>query len=504
MHLLFLLFIVTMSLVRQQSPGHFFLTLHFKGIHHFINKTSALTVEDVQKLSTTLKPPVSLFLNCTKFIVPREYRQRAGDMLENLFTQEEKQRIGWDWSHGRDEEPELKGEWLQNGTPTDSVVLYLHGGAYYMCNYQIYRPFLSKLIRYSNCRTCAINYRLAPQRPFPSAVEDSLATYLYLIDPPEHTKAIDPKKIVISGDSAGGGLTMALLLAIRDAKLPLPAGGMPISPWVDLTHSLPSILTNILTDFLPASGFKHAPSPALDYSQLPQRKQDTIALEKAKKKAEKAKDEHKLTVSDDEENRASIGPLSIPVPPSDSDEDMYRVQFYAPNDALKLPMVSPIFDRHRLRGLPPLLIQCGKSERLRDESLYLSLEASGTFLNDEDKNANGEPTQVTLEVYVDQPHVFQIMFISTKPTKRATKNLASFVCEVTGSHLESPGYYLSDKLLSVKEICPRGKTIDATKDMLKFVDSNTWNEWKERLNRPSIKERMDEVTEFYNQLNKQN
>lgn len=109
----------------------------------------------------------------------------------------------------------------------ERVILYLHGGAYYLCNYQMYRPFLHKLIKYSDCSTCSINYRLAPQRPFPSAVEDVLATYIYLIE----DQAIDPKKIVISGDSAGGGLTMALLLAIRDAGLPLPAGGMPISPW---------------------------------------------------------------------------------------------------------------------------------------------------------------------------------------------------------------------------------------------------------------------------------
>ncbi|KAI9267420.1 Alpha/Beta hydrolase protein [Sporodiniella umbellata] len=473
----------------------------FKSVHHFIDKTSSLTVEDVQKLSTTLKPPVSPFLKRTKFVVPKEYRQRAGELLESMLTPDEKQRVGWDWNQKREEEPELKGEWLQNGTPTESVVLYLHGGAYYICNYQMYRPFLSKLIKYSNCRTCSFNYRLAPQRPFPAALEDSLATYLYLIDPPKDIKPIDPKNIVISGDSAGGGLTMALLLAIRDARITPPGGAMPISPWVDLTHSLPSILTNMLTDFLPATGFKHAPSPALDYSQLPQRQQDSKTLSKIKEKSDKAKRRLKATVSNPDENRASIGPMGIPVPPSENDEEMYRIQFYAPNDALKIPMVSPIFDRKRLRGLPPLLIQCGKSERLRDESLYLSLEASGTFRNNDEEDY-GKPTTVTLEVYEDQPHVFQIMFITTKPTKRATKNLASFVCEVTGPPLESPAYFPSEKHLTVKEICPRGKTTEATEELLKHVDSSTWSEWKKRLDRPSLKERVDEVTRFCNGLSK--
>ncbi|KAG1219148.1 hypothetical protein G6F35_007730 [Rhizopus arrhizus] len=433
----------------------------FKGIHHFINKSSSLTVEDVQRLSTTLKPPVSFFLKQTKFTVPNEYRKRAGDTLERLFTKEEKKCIGWDWTKGRENETELKGEWLSMNKNRERVILYLHGGAYYLCNYQMYRPFLHKLIKasaycttqkvtnlykqYSDCSTCSINYRLAPQRPFPSAVEDVLATYIYLIE----DQAIDPKKIVISGDSAGGGLTMALLLAIRDAGLPLPAGGMPISPWIDLTHSLPSILSNMLTDFLPATGFKHAPSPALDYSQLPKRQMDAVISDEAKEKAQKAKEKRKLTAEHDEDERASIGPLGIPVPTSSSDKDMYRIQFYAPNEALKVPMVSPIFDRHRFRGLPPLLVQCGKSERLRDESFYLSLEASGVFDKD---SQHGQPTQVTLEVFVDQPHVFQIMFIHTKPTKRAIRNLASFVSEVTGSSNET--YYLSDQLLSVKEINP--------------------------------------------------
>ncbi|KAG1051151.1 hypothetical protein G6F43_006630 [Rhizopus delemar] len=442
----------------------------FKGIHHFINKSSSLTVEDVQRLSTTLKPPVSFFLKQTKFTVPNEYRKRAGDTLEGLFTKEEKKCIGWDWTKGRENEAELEGEWLSMNKNRERVILYLHGGAYYTCNYQI----------------------LAPQRPFPSAVEDALATYIYLIE----DQAIDPKKIVISGDSSGGGLTMALLLAIRDAGLPLPAGGMPISPWIDLTHSLPSILSNMLTDFLPATGFKHAPSPALDYSQLPKRQMDAVISDEAKEKAQKAKEKRKLTAEHDEDERASIGPLGIPVPKSSTDKDMYRIQFYAPNEALKVPMVSPIFDRRRFRGLPPLLVQCGKSERLRDESLYLSLEASGVFDKD---SQHGQPTQVTLEVFVDQPHVFQIMFIHTKPTKRAIRNLASFVSEVTGSS-KNEAYYLSDQLLSVKEINPLGKTVEATKELLKYVDRKRWEEWKKRLARPSIKERMDEVTEYYKKL----
>ena len=95
----------------------------------------------------------------------------------------------------------------------------------------------------------AINYRLSPQYPFPCAIQDALAAYLYLIRPPaeaEH-KPVKPQHIVIMGDSAGGGLTLALLQIIRDSGLPQCAGGVLISPWCDLNHSFPSIHTNTET-----------------------------------------------------------------------------------------------------------------------------------------------------------------------------------------------------------------------------------------------------------------
>lgn len=112
-----------------------------------------------------------------------------------------------------------------------------------------------------------------------------------------------------------------------------------------------------MTDYLPPIGFKHSPSPALDYAQLPQREQHIELLEKAKAEAESSSDDD-LTIKgkkDDDFGRASIGPFgeSVPIP---NGEDVHRVQFYASNDALKLPLVSPIFDRKHLRGLPPLLV----------------------------------------------------------------------------------------------------------------------------------------------------
>lgn len=102
---------------------------------------------------------------------------------------------------------------------------------------------------------------MAPQYPFPCAIQDVLASYLYLIEPPPGAKhhAVDPKDIIVAGDSAGGGLMLVLLMILRDMGLPLPAGSVAMSPvclmiampadyqWCDLTHSFPSIMQNTKT-----------------------------------------------------------------------------------------------------------------------------------------------------------------------------------------------------------------------------------------------------------------
>ncbi|KAI8984464.1 Alpha/Beta hydrolase protein [Mycotypha africana] len=380
--------------------------------------------------------------------------------------------------------------------------------------------------------TCAIDYRLAPQHPFPAAVEDALATYLYMIDPPKGIQPISPEKIVVSGDSAGGGLTFALLIAIRDAKLPAPAGAMTLSPWVDLTHSFPSIMTNIATDYLPPVGFKHAPSPALDYARLPYKKEDAEMLEQARAEASASvttDTDGKLEVpvdKSDANRRISIGPFGECIPRASIDgSDVYRVQFYADNDALKIPMVSPVFDRRHLRGLPRVLVQCGTAERLRDESVYLALQASNAFSEDNENTASRDKlTNITLEMYTDQPHVFQLFF-SHKCTSRAVKNLAAFVRDVTNSpasHNNSKqrknehqqqhqlttkdhgckANYLSDEKLNIWKIDPQGNMADVKEQMLKNFSREEWKEWKRRLDRPSIKERIDEVVDAFNKFAK--
>ncbi|WVN87708.1 uncharacterized protein L203_102896 [Cryptococcus depauperatus CBS 7841] len=142
-------------------------------------------------------------------------------------------------------------------------MLYIHGGAYYWGSINTHRYTIWRHARKMHGRCFAVNYRKAPQYPFPCAILDCLAAYIYLVNPPPGSphSPVDPKTIVIAGDSAGGGLCLALLQILRDTPgLTLPAGAVLISPWSDLTHSFPSVLQNTATDIIPPYGFIHKPS----------------------------------------------------------------------------------------------------------------------------------------------------------------------------------------------------------------------------------------------------
>ncbi|MGA9722418.1 MAG: alpha/beta hydrolase [Candidatus Binatus sp.] len=140
----------------------------------------------------------------------------------------------------------VSAEWIAApGAIADRVILYLHGGGYVLGSINTHRAMISRIARASNARALAIDYRLAPEHPFPAAVEDTIASYRWLL-----AEGYQPGKIVIAGDSAGGGLTIAALLAIRDAGLPMPAGAVPISPWTDLEGTGESVRTRAAKDVM--------------------------------------------------------------------------------------------------------------------------------------------------------------------------------------------------------------------------------------------------------------
>jgi monoterpene epsilon-lactone hydrolase len=124
----------------------------------------------------------------------------------------------------------VPAEWIAvPGAAEDRVILYLHGGGYVIGSLDTHREMISRLSRAASARALAIDYRLAPEHAYPAAVEDSTAAYRWLV-----STGVDPSRLVIAGDSAGGGLTVASLVVLREAGEPLPTAGVCLSPWVDL------------------------------------------------------------------------------------------------------------------------------------------------------------------------------------------------------------------------------------------------------------------------------
>ncbi|CAH1761889.1 1655_t:CDS:2 [Entrophospora sp. SA101] len=325
------------------------LKLHISVImlKSFLERSRHKTIERQQKLSKAHMPsPPSIAVK--KNFIPETCRSQAEDIMSGLLSGKE-EKIGWRWKEDICKQQPIKAEWVEAKnrkkiTTVDRVILYIHGGAYFLGSAAQHRFLIQKVVKASAARAFSVDYRLAPQSPFPAALVDMLAAYLYLIQPPTDAgfEPINPQNIVVMGDSAGGGLTIALLMVLRDAGLPQPVGGVC---WVDLYHSLPSIFDNSTTDYIP-NGFVHKASPAnpiKDYTDVQQR--------------------------------------------------LDRIQYYAYNSALDLPYVSPIM-ADDLGGLGQLYITCGNGERLRDEAS----PRKHSYL----------PTKVELNIFEAMPHVFQL------------------------------------------------------------------------------------------------
>ncbi|KAI8896053.1 Alpha/Beta hydrolase protein [Globomyces pollinis-pini] len=203
----------------------------------------------------------------------------------------------------------VNGEWIiADGADTDHVVLFLHGGAYWTGDIMMYQGLGHLISKESNSKYFGVRYRLAPQHPYPCALIDAVSAYLYLLE------SYPPAKIVIMGDSAGGGLSIATIMVLRDMQLPLPAGGFCLSPWVDLTLSCDSMQTNKHTDFL---------------------------------------------------NDLNIHDKRL----------INRIHYYTADEYLKEDYISPFWSTD-FGGLPPLLLQAGGAERLLDEIVSISVAAA--------------------------------------------------------------------------------------------------------------------------------
>ncbi|KZT62653.1 hypothetical protein CALCODRAFT_505425 [Calocera cornea HHB12733] len=241
------------------------------------------------------------------------------------------------------------------------VILYLHGGAYYVFNASTHRPITVPLSQACGARVFAINYRLAPETRFPGPLHDAVSAYLRLVE----DMRIPPSEILLAGDSAGGGLTLALAMYLRDNGYPLPAGLILMSPWVDLTMSSDSWDSNAAYDIVPVPEPTSHLNPVINY--------------------------------------LGPGPDGI-------------------GRWLTHPYASPLFGD--LSRLPPMLVQCGEAEVLRDEGALLAHKAARAGVDTEH------------EVFEDAVHVFQ-MLPWLPQTAKAWESVRAFVRGKVAAHVRA-------------------------------------------------------------------
>ena len=241
---------------------------------------------------------------------------------------------------------EIPCEWvLAPGADSDVRLLYLHGGGFVSGSGGFYLTLAAHISAAAKCAVLLPDYRLAPEHPFPAGLEDCVAAHEWILaNGPTGPR---PAKITfIAGDSAGGNLTLATLLALRDRRRPLPAGGIPISPCTDWTLASKSLKTVV--------------DPIISARTMPE----------------------------------------------------FRELYLGKTDP-RNPLASPVFGDYR--GIPPLLIQVGEHEMLRDDSLRVADKAQ----------ADGIP--VKLEVWPGMFHVFQSHEPLLPEAQEAIAHLAQFM-----------------------------------------------------------------------------
>ncbi|KAF9028446.1 alpha/beta-hydrolase [Hymenopellis radicata] len=497
----------------EDSKDNIFFDEAFHIVKAFIEMGTKNTVESLQAFTNT-HVPAPYWAAVAPVLIPLTSCNRAADILIDWFGPEELKHVvggerwwqvrGMDgidaeWITEKEYLSEAKADSTRKLSDTeedilrmeslDRVMFYIHGGGYFWGSINTHRYQIIRYARKFKGRAFAVNYRKAPQYPWPCPIQDILAAYLYLIQPPPSArhKAIPASKIVFAGDSAGGGLSLTLLTLLRDMGLPMPAGAVLISPWVDLTHSLPSVMNNTPTDIIPPYGFLAKPSPLWPVELLPPSTgrvrttnsnpppkpghADTLkpSVERVEKEAEKVDADLQGVQNQDEMLRDGrpesplphepdqAGPGKIqynealePVPPKVLMKDpnatplelCSQIQLYATTEQLTHPLVSPLL-QGSLGNLPPLYIIAGDGEVLRDEIMYVAHRAAhpaeypvregvlrGSPRQRENAKKFTEPTKVHLQVFDGMCHVLTV-FTFTQCASYAYRSIAEFVKHVT-------------------------------------------------------------------------
>lgn len=240
-----------------------------------------------------------------------------------------------------------RGEWVTAaGVPTTEprILFYVHGGGFTAGTSAAYRGLSSHLSAATGCRVLAVDYRWAPEEPFPAALDDCVAGYRWLVA----AGGAAPRKVVLAGDSAGGNLVVAMLLALKEAGDELPAAGVCLSPIFDLALTGDSVITRA--------------------------KRDPMILLSSLEKCSTA---------------------------------------YRGNCDPRNPLMSPLYGD--LSGLPPLLLQCGSEEMLRDDSVRLAAKAKAAGVD------------VTFEEWEEMVHVWHLFADRLADGREALARVGEFV-----------------------------------------------------------------------------
>ena len=384
---------------RAQKPtAHISYDEGLNLIRQFLSYASHHSVEEIQAF-TAQWVPSPRWVKTEDVEIAETELSRAADTLIAQLGHKGIDRVGgklwWQW---RRDKSKLRAEWIEmrsdyhkrkkKNADSKRVMLYVHGGAYFFGSVDEHRYQLQRHARKLKARVFAPRYRLAPQFPFPCGLHDCLAAYLYLLT------VQDPTTIILAGDSAGGGMVVSMLVTLRDQGLPLPAGAILISPWVDLTHSFPSVAGKGDFDYIPGHGFMQRPSMAwpppnaddmqeiargavdkLVQSEMPRKstQQERLDASEAATQGFSVKDaSDSMNPSENKSNPAGSagagerGGDTIPGPGHNLsiviDEKLIeikdQIQMYTTNQLISHPLVSPIM-QPSLGGLPPLLILTG-------------------------------------------------------------------------------------------------------------------------------------------------
>ncbi|KAL4754510.1 hypothetical protein BDW72DRAFT_200737 [Aspergillus terricola var. indicus] len=375
-------------------------------IREFINFSSKRPIEYIQEF-TAQRVPAPHWVRIERVPVAEEFLSESAALIVKQLGPRGVAQVGgekwWQWRgpSGDKNNGELRGEWIEmhsdynarkHAGKADSsnrrIMLYIHGGAYYFGSVQTHRYQLQR-----------------------------------------HARKLK------------GRVFARMLVICRDQGLPLPAGAILISPWVDLTHSFPSIVKDNPGDYIPPHGFLHKPSLAWP----PPNEDEIREINEALKKNSATTDEKNESTTGEanvfkvSESEPTLGHGRRPpsfVMNGKTIEVKDQIHMYTTNELLFHPLVSPIF-QPSLGGLPPLQIISGGGEMLRDEQFYVAHKAANptayppndSFLAELDPKGeivNKYPgTYVQLQVWDDLCHVAPILSF-TRPAKYMFRSIAQF------------------------------------------------------------------------------